>query len=322
MLRLTAAVVVLLGALIAGVPQRAPPAQTGAVLSAATGIPGEQVTLTVSDAARIVDLLPLAVHLRVLPLLQDWPCDSPGSRILGFLEVRGDDASLTFTIPWVQPGTYRLMGVMADRTCVPLAEGPLEFTVSPDVPVRLPIPEIVTVGARYGPAVPGCGSWDVNGSQGVDDCGPYEYEPLDPDPIRLTPGAPVVLGISQNWHFGAWDLAAISEEGIVPGIDWPEGTVAIASGAGGTRTISARLPAAAGVWRLLLRYRAARGPHSVNMARPSVFRVRLALPDTATDIVTARNRAAPASTPAGAVVLSVGLVALIIVAVRRRRSSS
>lgn len=321
MLRLAEAIAVA-AILAVALPTQAAHARSTAALSATSGIPGEQVTLTVTDAGALAGLWPLAVHLRALPLagLGDWPCDSPGSRFLGLLEADGSDAAtLTFSVPWVQPGAYRLMGVAADRSCVSLADQPLEFSVSPDVPIHLPLPEIVRVRARYGPAVPGCGTWDINGSQGADDCGPYEYMPLDTEPIHLIPGAPVILGISQNWRYGRWDLAAIPEETIVRGLEWPD-EVTIARGAGGTRTITARLPAtASGVWRLFLRFHATRGRHSVDMDRPSVFRIRLALPDTATGIVTARAPAV-ATSFAASVMLGVGLVTFVVIAARRRPS--
>lgn len=315
-------ITLLLGVLLAAALPTAANAQSGVTLSATIGAPGDSVRLTVHDPGRMVDRLPLAVQLRPAPTFADWPCDGAGTRFLGRLE-RADDGeiALTFVVPWVQPGPYQIVGATDDRRCVGLGgEEGLPFTVSPDAPLRLPQAELVTVGARSGADLPGCGSWRLDGSEGGDDCGPYEYAPLAGDPVRLVPGSMVVFGISQNWRYGRWRLSAIREDAIVAGLEPPDGQRELARGDGGTRTVQAALPATPGAWRLFLTFEATRGPHAVSIDRPSVFAVELGLPDTSTTAPAgARGLARPVIPPIVQISLGLALIACCAMLLRRPR---
>jgi hypothetical protein len=249
-------------------------------LSRPTGLPGQRVTLTVTDPNAVSSLLPLSVQLHDRHIWPIWPCNAGGSRYLGEL-TRGPSgaASLTFTVPNVARGTYYLVASTPAFPCRQLGDGPTpaEFEVLPRVVVHLPDPELVTPLGRIGPTLEGCATWTINENSGAVDCGPYEYGPTEFPPTVVAPGEPVVFGISPGWHYDAWTLSGIPEskiEGHAP----PEGQRVLASGAGGKRTISAAIPRLAGRWRLFLTFHATRGTNAVSVDRPAVFRVEFRLP--------------------------------------------
>lgn len=249
-------------------------------LSRSRAAPGQHVTLTLTNPQAVSPLLPLSVQLHDRDIWPIWPCNAGGSRYLGELtRAPSGSASLAFTVPNVARGVYYLVASTPSFPCRQLGDGPTpaEFEVLPRVAVHLPDPELVTPLGRIGPTLEGCATWTINGHSGADDCGPYEYGPTQFPPTVVAPGEPVVFGISTDWHYDSWTLSGISEskiEGQAP----PEGQRALASGAGGERTISATIPLLAGRWRLFLTFHATRGTNAVNVDRPAVFRVDFRLP--------------------------------------------
>jgi hypothetical protein len=269
-------------ALAATVPDAVQPAGVAAAaevvsvrLSRPDGLPGQHVTLTVTNPDAVASAVPLAVQLHDRAPWPVWPCNAGGSRYLGELRRATDgSAALTFTVPNVARGVYYLVASTPASPCRQLGAGPTpaEFEVLPRVAVHLPDPELVTPLGRIGPTLEDCATWQINGGLGADDCAPYEYGPTEFPPTVVAPGEPVVFGISPDWHYDTWTLSGIAEskiEGKAP----PEGQRVLASGTGGTRTISAVIPRLAGRWRLLLTYHASRGTNAVTVDRPAVFRI-------------------------------------------------
>lgn len=312
---------ILFASLYLGVPWHAS-AAVAISLSATSGQPGDEIRMTVPNPSVLAVLLPLPVHLH--PKVP-WPaaaCALAGSRFLGLLDRTKDGVvSLTFTVPLVMRGTYYLVAGDRSTTCLQLGAGPapVEFEVLPRGLVPLPVPELIADIGRIGPVFHGCGSFDINGASGVDDCGPYEYSPVLSAPTRLDPGGWATFGLSPNWKYGEWKLTAIAEGDIPASMDPSEGQVEIATGRGGSRTIHVRVPGASGEYRLFLTYRAMRGTASVNIDRPTVFTVDFRLPDTATAPTPSRELAMGTSSDPMPLVAAAALMAFGIALVTGRR---
>ena len=249
-------------------------------LSRASGLPGQRVTLRVTNPTAVSSVLPLSVQLHPTRIWPLWPCNAGGSRYLGKLSRgRSGSGSLTFIVPNVARGVYYLVASTRSSPCLGPGDGPTpaQFEVLPRVAVHLPDPELVTPPGRIGPAFEGCATWNINGGQGGDDCGPYEYGPTPFPSTVVAPGAPLAFGISPDWHYDAWSLYGIPEREMAS-VSPPQGERFLASGKGGKRTISAAITTLIGRWRLFLSFHATRGTNTANIDRPTVFRVDFRLP--------------------------------------------